>query len=321
MIITDLWEYGSRKLDTRAITLQNYVDLNAHHTTQKAPKLARPKVSIVIPTRDKSDLLKRCVDSIMQYTTETNFELVIVDNKSTENSTVVYLDGLSKLGITVLSYPKSFNYSAICNMAAEKATGEYLCFLNNDTEVLEPNWLSSMVDHASQPLVGLVGAVLTFPDGKLQHMGVALGYTGVAGHPGRGEDPKSSLPEHCFQVSAITFACAVISADKFKSLGGLSEEFPVAFNDVDISIRATNSNLVNVVCTRAHLLHGESQTRSRTQSFGGLFQGMRDVLMLIRVHNRSLTENFFVRRILSDKLRKYGDSKCPQKNTRPQDKQ
>ena len=295
MILNDLLAYVSRKIDTRAITLQNYVDLNSHHTTQRTSTLARPKVSIVIPTRDKSDLLKRCIESIMQFTTETNFELIIVDNKSTENNTVVYLDGLRKHGITVLTYPKSFNYSAICNMAAEKATGEYLCFLNNDTEVLEPNWLSSMVDHASQPSVGLVGAVLTFPDGKLQHMGVALGYTGVAGHPGRGEDPKTSLPEHCFQVSAITFACAVISTSKFKALGGLDEEFPVAFNDVDISIRATQSNLVNVICTKTHLLHGESQTRSRTLSLGGLFQGMKDVLLLLKVHNHSLTENFFVR--------------------------
>jgi GT2 family glycosyltransferase len=304
MILNDLWEYVSRKLDTSTITLQNYVDLNVHHTPKKTLAPARPKVSIVIPTRDKSDLLKRCIDSIVKFTTEANVELIVVDNNSTENRTVVYLDGLRKQGITVLSYPKSFNYSAICNMAAEKATGEYLCFLNNDTEVLQPFWLSSMVDHASQPSVGLVGAVLTFPDGKLQHMGVALGYTGVAGHPGRGEDPESTLPEHCFQVSAITFACAVISAAKFNSLGGLNEKFPVAFNDVDISIRAIESNLVNVVCTHAHLLHGESQTRSRTLSFQGLFQGIKDVLMLLKVHNHSLTENFFVRRILSDKLRK-----------------
>jgi GT2 family glycosyltransferase len=304
MILNDLLAYVSRKLDTRAITLQNYVNLNTHHTTQKTSTLARPKVSIVIPTRDKSDLLKRCVESIMQFTTETDFELIIVDNKSTENNTVVYLDGLRKHGITVLTYPKSFNYSKICNMAAEKATGEYLCFLNNDTEVLEPTWLSSMVDHASQPSVGLVGAVLTFPDGRLQHMGVALGYTGVAGHPGRGEDPNNIVPEHCFQVSAITLACAVVSSAKFKSLGGLNEEFPVAFNDVDISIRATESNLVNVVCTHARLLHGESQTRSRTLSFGGLIQGVRDVLMLIKTHNHSLTENFFISRVLSYKLRK-----------------
>jgi GT2 family glycosyltransferase len=189
-------------------------------------------------------------------------------------------------------------------MAAEKATGEYLCFLNNDIEVRKPSWLSSMLEHASQPLVGLVGAVLTFPNGTLQHMGVALGFTGVAGHPGRGEDPKITVPENCFQVSAITFACAVISNAKYKSLGGLSAEFPVAFNDVEISVRALTAKLENVVCTHAQLIHGESQTRSRALSVGGFLQGVKDVLRILKKCNRSLTENFFVRGVLTDKLEK-----------------
>ena len=293
-----------RKLDRRAISLENYVDLNSHHQNQNTLSPTRPKVSIVIPTKDEPDLLKKCIDSIMKFTKDLNFELLIIDNNSIEKGTAVYLDELKKQGISILIYPKSFNYSAICNMAAEKATGEYLCFLNNDIEALEPKWLSSMVDHASQPSVGLVGAVLYFPDGTLQHMGVALGYTGVAGHPGRGEEPESIVPEKCFQVSAITFACAVISAAKFNSLGGLNAEFPVAFNDVDISIRASNSNLVNVVCTRAHLLHVESQTRSKTLSMGGFYQAVKDVLLLLNKHNRSLTENFFVRGVFPNKLGK-----------------
>jgi GT2 family glycosyltransferase len=304
VIWSGLIAYLFRKLDNRPIYLGNPVDESFHHNSGKFPTLNKPTVSIIIPTRDKADLLKRCIDSIDKSANDTNLELIIIDNNSVENKTILYLEELRDVGIKVLSYPDKFNYSAICNMAAKNATGEYLCFLNNDTEVLEPNWLSSMIDHAIQPSVGLVGAVLTFPNGTLQHMGVALGYTGVAGHPGRGKDPQSSLPENCFQVSAITFACALISAAKFKSLGGLNEEFPLAFNDVDISIRASESNLVNVVCTHAHLLHGESQTRSRTLSFGGLFQGVKDVLMLLKTHNHSLTENFFVRRILSDKLRK-----------------
>ena len=300
----DLSQYLLRKIDTRGFFLGNYVDLYDQHNSKKYSNSHSSKVSIIIPTRDREALLRRCIDSLMQFTKDSNLELIIIDNNSRENRTVAYLDELRGQGIRVLSYPGSFNYSAICNLAAEKASGEYLCFLNNDTEVLEPHWLSSMIEHASQPSVGLVGAVLTFPNGTLQHMGVSLGYTGVAGHPGRGEDSTDILPEHCFQVSAITFACAVISAAKFKFLGGLNEEFPVAFNDVDISIRATKSNLINVVCTRAHLLHSESQTRSRTLSFGGLFQGVRDVLTFIKAHNQSLTENFFVRRILSDKLGK-----------------
>lgn len=304
MILVALGTYLLRKLDRRTVNLENYVDLNSHHTSQNVLTSANPKVSIVIPTKDRPDLLRRCIDSVMKFTKDSNFELIVVDNNSIEKITREYLDELKKQEITVLNYPKGFNYSAICNTAAEKASGEYLCFLNNDTEVLQPNWLSSMVAHASQPSIGLVGAVLTFPNGKIQHMGVALGYTGVAGHPGRGNDPESSVPEHCFQVSAVTFACAVISAAKFKSLGGLNEEFPVAFNDVDFSIRAAEHDLVNVVCTKALLLHGESQTRSKALSVRGLFQGTKDVLMFLKLHNNLPTDNFFLRRILSDKLRK-----------------
>jgi len=304
MIGADLIAYLLRKLDNRPVFLGQNVDVSDHHSVDKKLTMTQPKVSIAIPTRDKADLLKRCIDSINQFTGNSNIELIIIDNNSTDNKTALYLEELSEQGATVLSYPKKFNYSAMCNMAAEKATGEYLCFLNNDTEVLEPNWLSEMLDHAKQPAVGLVGAVLTFPNGTLQHMGVALAYTGVAGHPGRGQDPKKVVPENCFQVSAITFACAVISAAKYKSLGGLNEDFPVAFNDVDISIRASKSNLMNVVCTHSHLLHGESQTRSRARSLEGFFQGVKDVIMLLKNHKRSLAENFFARGVLPDKLRK-----------------
>jgi GT2 family glycosyltransferase len=304
MIGTDLITYLLRKLDNRPIYLGKNVDLSAHHRAEEGLTTTQPKVSIAIPTRDKADLLKRCIDSINQFTGNSNIELIVIDNNSTDNKTALYLEELRGKGATVLSYPKKFNYSAMCNMAAENATGEYLCFLNNDTEAMETNWLAAMVEHASQPSVGLVGAVLTFPNETLQHMGVALGYTGVAGHPGRGQDPNSVVPENCFQVSAITFACAVISAAKFKSLGGMNEDFPVAFNDVDISIRAFNSNLVNLVCTHAHLLHGESQTRSRTASVGGFAQGVKDVVRLLKIHNHSLTENFFTRGVLSDKLGK-----------------
>jgi GT2 family glycosyltransferase len=304
MIWNDLGSYFLRKLDSRTIRLRNNVDLSSHHNAEMSRIHAKPKVSIIIPTRDKADLLKRCVESITKFTSYSNTELIIVDNNSTEPRTESYLEALKGKGATVLSYPDKFNYSAICNMAAEKATGEYLCFLNNDTEVREPSWLSSMLEHARQPSVGLVGAVLTFPNGKLQHMGVALGFTGVAGHPGRGEDPQTIVPKNCYQVSAVTFACAVISTAKYKSLGGLSAEFPVAFNDVDISIRALNAKLENVVCTHAQLIHSESQTRSRALSVVGFLQGVKDVLTLLKKFNGSLTENFFVRGVLTDKLGK-----------------
>jgi GT2 family glycosyltransferase len=296
--------YILRKLDNRQIHLVNNVDVNGDHTTQKKVTNAHPKVSIAIPTRDKVHLLKRCIESIKQFTEDSNIELIIIDNNSHEGKTALYLEQLKNQGVKILSYPDKFNYSAICNLAADNASGEYLCFLNNDTEVVGENWLSSMVEHASNKSVGIVGAILTFPDDTLQHMGVALGYTGVAGHPGRGQNPKGLVPENCYQVSAVTFACAVISAKKFKYLGGLNPDFPIAFNDVDICIRASNSKLKIVVCTNAHLRHGESQTRNRTLSLAGFLQGVKDVLMLLRIHNRLLGEDYFFSRVLPDKLRK-----------------
>jgi GT2 family glycosyltransferase len=317
MILTHLIKYSLRKVDKRPIHLGRHVDLSNHHVSENSKPSAEPKVSIIIPTKDKANLLKRCIDSIRQLTRYTNIELIIVDNNSKKDRTTLYLDELRAQEVTVISYPGKFNFSEMCNNAAEKATGEYLCFLNNDTEALEPNWLSSMVDHASQKSTGLVGAVLTFPDGRLQHIGIALGYTGAAGHPGRGERKHIFVPSNCYQVSAVTFACAVISADKFKLLGGLNPEFPFAFNDVDISIRAASANLVNVICTHARLLHGESLTRNRTVSFRGFLQGVHDVLLLLKTHSKSLSENFFVRGVLSDKFVQKRDSKSTKHHPDP----
>jgi GT2 family glycosyltransferase len=231
-------------------------------------------------------------------------EIIVVDNGSIEPETISYLIDLQATGVQVITYDAKFNYSEICNYAAHNSSGEYLCFLNNDTQVITSNWLQSLVEHASKAEVGIVGAVMTFPNGRLQHMGVALQYTGVAGHPGRNELSFEDVPKSCYEVSAVTFACAMVSAEKFKHLGGLDPNFPVAFNDVDFSIRAKNACYKNVICTKSHLLHLESQTRKRATSWGGFVRGARDVLLLLRKHQNSLTENFFARRVLLNKSSK-----------------
>jgi GT2 family glycosyltransferase len=301
LILVALAKYINRKIDKQNRTLQNLVDLGAHHHRNHSKNSDTPKVTVVIPTRDKVDLLRTCISSLMAQTKYSEIELVIVDNQSKDPATISYLAELEASGVRVPKYNERFNYSEICNLAAEIANGDYLCFLNNDTEIITADWLESMVDHASQPEVGIVGAVMTFPNGTLQHMGVALEYTGVAGHPGRLELSLKDVPETCYEVSAVTFACAVVSAKKFKELGGLDPEFPVAFNDVDISIRAAKVGYRNVVCVRSHLIHQESQSRKRAASLGGFAQGVRDVLRLISKHQSSLRENFFARSILSNK--------------------
>lgn len=304
MLLVSLTKYLIQKLDKQPWVLRNLVNLGFHHDKDSIKRPIEPKVSVIIPTRDKLKLLTSCIASLNERTNYTNLEIIVVDNGSIEPETISYLNELQVTGVQVITYDAKFNYSEICNFAFRNSSGEYLCFLNNDTQVITPNWLLSMVEHASQAEVGIVGAIMTFPNGRLQHMGVALQYTGVAGHPGRNELSFEDVPKSCYEVSAVTFACAMVSAEKFKQLGGLDPNFPVAFNDVDFSMRAKNAGYKNVVCTQSHLLHLESQTRKRATSWGGFVRGVRDVLLLLRKHQNSLTENFFARRVLLHKSSK-----------------
>ncbi len=285
--------YLARKLDTRSWHLSNLVSFDNDHDTRSNTKNLEPKVSIIIPTRDKPKLLRACIQSIRENTNYSNYELLIVDNSSIEPGTRDLLAQYESEGISILKYPGVFNYSAICNFGATKATGDYLCFLNNDTEVISSNWLSSMVEHASTSSAGLVGAVLSYPNGSIQHTGIALGYTGIAGHPYRGESKDVCVPESCFQVSAVTFACALISVSKFWEIGALDENFPSGFNDVDISIRSSNHNYNNIVCVKAELIHREAQTRPKSLSTKGFWQAVKDVMAILRKHSGKIRESFF----------------------------
>jgi GT2 family glycosyltransferase len=293
LLVSSLLGYLARKLDTRSWHLSNLVSFDNDHDTRSNTKNLEPKVSIIIPTRDKAKLLRACIESIRVNTNYSNYELLIVDNSSIEPETRDLLAQYESEGVSILKYPGVFNYSAICNFAATKAKGEYLCFLNNDTEVISTNWLQSMVEHASISSSGLVGAVLSYPDGSIQHMGIALGYTGIAGHPYRGESKNDCIPESCFQVSAVTFACALISARKFWEIGALDENFPSGFNDVDISIRSSNHNYNNIVCEKAELIHREAQTRPKPFSLTGLPLAVNDVITILRKHPGIIRESFF----------------------------
>ena len=293
MLVSSLLGYLARKLDTRSWHLSKLVSFDNDHDTRSNTKNLEPKVSIIIPTRDKPKLLRACIESIRESTNYSNYELLIVDNSSIEPETRDLLAQYESEGISILKYPGVFNYSAICNFAATKSTGEYLCFLNNDTEVISTNWLQSMVEHASTSSTGLVGAVLSYPNGSIQHTGIALGYTGIAGHPHRGESKDDCVPESCFQVSAVTFACAMISTRKFSEIGALDENFPSGFNDVDISIRSSNHNYKNIVCVKAELIHREAQTRPKSLSVSGFSRAVTDVTGILRKHKTRLKDPFF----------------------------
>jgi GT2 family glycosyltransferase len=195
------------------------------------------------------------------------------------------LSDLARQGVKVLTFDEEFNFSKINNFAASQSSGKYLCFLNNDTKALSSGWLSAMISHAKQPNVALVGAVLLYPDSKIQHAGLALGHRGIASSPFKGF-PASALPAHCFSSSAVTFACAVISKEQFLKLSGMDEGFAVGLNDVDLCLRARNTGLMNVLCVEARLAHLEYATRSRMTTLKGAKTAILETIRYLKIHGQ-----------------------------------
>lgn len=224
-----------------------------------------PKVSVIVPTRNRLDLLRTCLEGV-ERTDYPDIEVIVVDNGSDDPATLDYLARLDPDRHRVLRYPGPFNFSALNNRATKVARGEMLCLLNNDIEVLTPDWLMTMVQQALRPEVGAVGARLLYPDGRIQHAGVVLGVGGGAAHAHRllypqeeGYFRRHALPQF---VSAVTAACLVVRRESFEAVGGLDEEnFAVAFNDVDLCMRLNARGWQAFYEPRATLIHHESVSR------------------------------------------------------------
>lgn len=221
------------------------------------------KVSIIIPFKDKADLLKQCVGSILAKTTYKNYELILVSNNSTEQATHDYLEGLkNEERCKIYHWDHPFNYSKINNFGRTKATGEYLVLLNNDTEVITPEWLEELIGVASQPGIGAVGPLLCYPNKTIQHAGVVLGMTGMAGHVFRHRLPTDwtdfGLPCWPRNYLAVTAACLGIQAKKYDEIGGLDEIFTIAGNDVALGLRLHETGYRNVYWPFAELIHYEN---------------------------------------------------------------
>ncbi|WP_228062493.1 glycosyltransferase family 2 protein [Lysobacter sp. H23M47] len=225
-----------------------------------------PKVSLVIPTRDRVELLRMCVESILARTTYPNFELVVVDNQSTDPDALAYLAELQQRDqVKVLRFDAPFNYSAINNWAVTQCDGAVIGLVNNDIEMISPDWLDEMVAHAMRPEVGAVGAMLYYPNETIQHAGVMLGLHGVAGHiyaglprgyPGHGGRARVAQ-----SMSAVTGACLLVRRDVFEQVGGLDEQLQVAFNDIDFCLRLREAGYRNIWTPFAELYHHESASR------------------------------------------------------------
>jgi GT2 family glycosyltransferase len=227
----------------------------------------QPEVSIIIPTKDKVDLLRQCVTSVLRKTKYDNFNVVIVDNASEEEETIAYYDSLrGSERVTVLEYDEPFNFSAICNFGVRSTDAEFMLLLNNDTEVINGDWLAEMVSIALDESVGAVGARLWYPDDRLQHAGLILSPAHVAmnahklmprGH--HGYFGRATLTHEC---SAVTAACLLVARSKYWEVGGMNEtDLAVAYNDVDFCLKLLDAGYKNVCATFAELYHHESATR------------------------------------------------------------
>lgn len=226
-----------------------------------------PKVSIVIPNMDHADTLRTCISSILEKTTYKNFEIVIIENNSKKEETFAYYDELkTDPRIQIVTWEGKFNYSAINNFGVrEAATGEYILLLNNDIEVITPDWLQEMLMFAQRPDVGAVGAMLYYPDDTIQHAGVILGVGGVAGHAHkyfpRGDFGYMSRATIAQDLSVVTAACMLLPRHVWQEIGGLDETFEVAFNDVDMCMRIRKAGYLIVWTPFAELYHYESKSR------------------------------------------------------------
>lgn len=231
-------------------------------------------VTIIIPTRDRTEDIKRCLESIYRHTKYTNYEIIIVDNGSRENELIELLSEYSKKHqgrFRTISIDIPFNFSKINNLAAREAKGKYLLFLNNDTEVFSPEWINQMVGYAQQERIGAIGTKLLYPDNTIQHGGVILGIGGLAGHAHL-DFPKNDYGYFGKLImnsnfSAVTGACLMVSKENFEKINGFEESLAVAFNDVDLCLKLQKLGKNNVFLHNVQIFHCESKSRGKEDTF------------------------------------------------------
>ena len=226
-----------------------------------------PMVSILIPTRDRGKMLTKCLQSLFEVTDYPNFEVILIDHDSSEKLALKTISEYeSRKAFKVTKFHGSFNFSAMMNHAAEQAAGEVLVLLNNDTKIVESDWLIELVSQVCRPEVGIAGALLLFGDGTIQHAGVHPGVGGLMGH-GHKHLPKNSSGyfnrlKAVHEVAAVTGACLAIQKTTWLDLGGLDEQnLPVAYNDVDLCLKARQSGLRVIFTPFSIVMHHESVSR------------------------------------------------------------
>ena len=263
------FDAGKRAIEEHLIrcrtkgTVQHTKDLGFYRV--KYEICGEPLVSIIIPNKDQSEALKKCLDSIREKTSYRNYEIIIVENNSEEPETFAFYKKIAGEKIKVVTWEGEFNYSAINNFGVRHARGDYLLLLNNDVEIINGDWLTEMLSHCQRKEVGIVGAKLYYPDNTIQHAGIIIGIGGVAGSVFVGLPRAFSGYLHKASIqldlSAVTAACMLVKRSVFEQVGGLEEKLKVAFNDVDFCLRVREKGYLVVYDPYAELYHYESKTR------------------------------------------------------------
>jgi GT2 family glycosyltransferase len=255
-----------REQGKNSVTVEAGLVPNTYRLRWPIPTPA-PMVSLIIPTRDKKPVVELAVRSILDKTSYPNYEILLIDNGSQDSDALKWLEDIQKdLRVRVLRYDYPFNYSAINNFGAQFARGEVLGLVNNDVEVISPEWMSELTSHALRPEIGCVGAKLFYGDGRIQHAGVVMGIGGVAGHSHKyftrtaaGYSSRLCLTQN---YPAVTGACLFVRKNVYEEVGGLNEmQLKIAFNDVDFCLRVQEQGLRNLWTPFAELYHHESTSR------------------------------------------------------------
>jgi GT2 family glycosyltransferase len=244
------------------------------------------RVSIVIPTKDRLEVLRPCLTSLLRFTAYDDFEVILVDSGSQEKRTHDYYERLAADSrVRIVPSSGAFNYSAANNLGASQASGDFLLFLNNDIEILEPEWLTELVRWAERPDIGAVGAKLLYPDGRVQHAGIILGITGHAGHIFWGAPEGTGGPfgsvEWYRNYSAITGACLMVRRQRFEEVGGFDESYQLVFSDVELGVRLRAHGYRNVYTPFAVLRHHEGASRGRHVALHDMLRGYEHLADLI----------------------------------------
>ncbi len=265
-----------------------------------------PLVSLIVPTRDRVDLLRMSVGSILEKTRYPAFEVLVVDNQSSDPETLAWFEDVSAADsrVRVLRFDQAFNFSRINNFAVERAHGDLIGLVNNDIEVTDGQWLHEMAVQALRKEVGAVGAKLYYPDGRIQHAGVIVGYLGVAGHAycGKPRDYPGQMGRALLaqNFTAVTAACLLVRKSVYQEVGGMNEDLDVAFNDVDFCLRLRAAGYRNVWTPHAELTHHESASRgledtpAKQARFASEVQRMLDLWGEALAHDPAYNPNLSV---------------------------